>query len=384
MHRIKYIPVIFTLLLLNACIKPFDPQIESNKENKYIVSGRITDTEGWQEVEVSLSSPVGSPKYLPVSACQVNIFDDKGNVFSLEEYLPGRYRVWVDKEYLNPGTSYQVRTTTPGGEELVSGFDTMPAGPVMDSVYYQLKDIATADPEKFVRVMQFYVDLHAEGKFSQYYKWEIYETWEYHAAHPAEYYYDGTHHTIYPPDYTNNVCWITALVKNIYTVSTKGLYQNTYNQYPLHSISGHSSRLGYMYSILVRQLALSERAYNYWEQLRVNSNEQGGLYEKQPLAVKGNMVNVNHPENDVLGYFFAASESSRRYFYKDIEGLELDFGDNCMEDALGRMGWLEFTKYDYPVWYYYNEKGYLRILTSECIDCRVSGGKTEKPDFWPK
>ncbi|MFH1297569.1 MAG: hypothetical protein ABIJ04_09890, partial [Bacteroidota bacterium] len=86
MLQIKNISVICILLLLFGCIKPYDPVIDSNVENKYVVSGRITDTEGWQEVEVSLSSPIESPEYIPVSACQVIILDNNGNVFSLEEY----------------------------------------------------------------------------------------------------------------------------------------------------------------------------------------------------------------------------------------------------------------------------------------------------------
>jgi hypothetical protein len=136
--------------------------------------------------------------------------------------------------------------------------------------------------------------------------------------------------------------------------------------------------------MLVNQFALSEGAYNYWEQLRINSNEQGGLYEKQPLAIKGNMMNVTNPDRDVLGYFYTTSVSNKRYFYHDVEGIELDFRDNCMEDPLGRMGWLEFSPEEYPVYYYFNEKGSLRIITRDCIDCRVSGGTTVKPDFWPR
>ncbi|NQV03618.1 MAG: DUF4249 family protein, partial [Bacteroidia bacterium] len=244
MHRIKNILFILTMLLLFACIKPYDPQIDSSVENKYVVSGRITDIEGWQEVSVSLSSPIESPEYIPVPDCEVTILDDKSNVFLLEEYEPGQYQVWMGQEYLTTGTSYQVRVTTPGGEELVSGFDRMSPGPELDSVYYLLEDIPTPNPDINLRVMQFYVDLDAEGDYSQYYKWEVVETWEYHAAHPAEYFYDGRLNQIIPPDYSNKVCWITGLVKNIFTISTKSLAQNIYNHYPLQHIDGHTSRLG--------------------------------------------------------------------------------------------------------------------------------------------
>ena len=381
-YKIFYYSWIFSLGLLSSCIKPYYPQIDANAAKKYVVSGRLTNREGWHEVEVSSSSPIESPVYIPVSACQVKILDDKGNIFLLEEYEPGQYHVWISQEKLACGTAYRLTVTTPDREELASGFDTMPAGPQVDSIYYSIKDVPTSDPEKSMRIMQFFVDLKAEGEYSHYYKWEVEETWEYHAPHRLEYYYDGTHHTVDPPDYSKKVCWSSGMVKNVFTISTKNLSQNSYKQYPLHFIDGHTSRLGVLYSILVRQLALSEGAYDYWDQLRINSNEQGGLYEKQPLAIKGNMVNLSNPDREVLGYFYAASESTRRYFYHNIEGIDLDFSDGCIEEIPGKGGFRAYEPREYPI-YYYKPAGGLKILSNECIDCRLMGGTTVKPDFWP-
>jgi hypothetical protein len=371
------------MLLLFGCIKAYTPPIDGNAENKYVVSGLITDKEGWQEVEVSLSSPLQSPQYNPVSRCLVNVFDDRGGIFELEEHLPGKYQVWMNQADLLPGTSYRVTVVTPEGESLESGFDRMPKGPMLGSVYYALEDIPTTDPSVSNRVMQYFVDLDAAGDYSLFYKWEILETWEYHAALPAQYYYDGVTHEIIPPDSSNMVCWITTPVKNVFTLSAKGQSQNEYKKYRLHAIDGKTSRLGYLYSMLVRQLAVSEGAYNYWEQMRINSNEQGGLYEKQPLAVKGNLVNKTHPDKGVHGYFYAASASSRRFFYRDIQGIDLTFNNCCSPWSLGMFGWKEVLPWEYPVYFYYNEIGALRLLNLECIDCRILGGTTVKPDFWP-
>ena len=383
MSGIKTILFLLPLFLFFGCIKSYTPQIDSNVESKYVVSGLITDKEGWQEVEVSLSSPIQSPKYIPVSGCMVNVFDDKGAVFELQEEVPGKYRVWMKQADLLPGTSYRVTVLTPEGETLKSGSDKMSNGPVLDSVYYDIEDVPTSNPSISNMVMQFYVDLNAIGDYSQYYKWDILETWEYHAALAAQYYYDGKMNEIKPPDSSNMVCWITTPWKNLFDLSTKSLSQNTYKKYPLHAIDGKTSRLGYMYSMVVRQLAVSEGAYNYWEQMRINSNEQGGLYEKQPVAIKGNLVNETHPEKDVLGYFYAASVSDRRYFYHDVPGIDVGFYNFCSPQQLGTFGWREINKWEYPVYFYYNEVGALRVLNIECVDCRKLGGTTTKPDFWP-
>ena len=383
MLRINNIFFIFILLLLFSCIKEYQPAIDSDLENKFVVTGRITNTAGWQMIEVSLSSPIGSPAYIPVGGCLVMVRDDKGNAFRFEEWQPGQYQAWMRQIDLRPGSSYQVTVITPEGETLESGFDKMPNCPPIDSIYYAIKDIPTTNPSINRTVMQFYVDLNAVGNYSQFYKWDIEETWEYHAPLPAQYYYDGSHHEIIPPDYSNMICYTTSQVKNVFTVSTKNLSQNSFYQYPLHSVDGLTSRLGILYSILVSQYALSEGAYNYWEQLRINSNDQGGLYEKQPLAIKGNILNKSNPDKEVLGYFYAASVSARRYFYHDIEGIYLGFDNYCYPDDLGKFGFREFFPWEYPVYYYYNEIGIIKILNLECIDCRKLGGTLVKPDFWP-
>jgi hypothetical protein len=383
MPRLNNISALVFILLLGGCIKPYYPVIDASAENKYVISGRISNLEGWQEVDVSISSPVGAPKDIPAGGCQVVVTDDKGNQFILDELQPGQYRRYMNQEFLVPGISYKVMVTTPDGEQMESGFDKMPNGPQIDSIYYSFLDVPTQDPTVTYRTMQFYADLNAVGDYSQYYKWEVVETWEYHAARPVEYIYDGTFHQVDPPDYTNIVCYMTTPVRNVFTISTKSLAQNVYKKYPLHSIDGTTSRLGYLYSMLVSQVALSEGAYNYWEQLRINSNDQGGLYEKQPLAIKGNIVNKSHPDRVVLGYFYAVSEANRRYFYHDIEGIDLTFNNMCSEDYLGRFLWKEFGPDDYPVYFYYNGMT-PKILSRACVDCRLLGGTTNKPSFWPK
>ena len=383
MRLIKNISLILLLAVVSSCIKPYDPKINSNIAKKYVVIGRVTDHEGWQRVKISLSSPIDNPEDIPVEGCQVEIHDDLGNVFTMEDYGSGSYLVWMDQQYLNPGTSYYVVIHAPDGSELTSTPDRMQEVPPVDSVYYELVDVPTNDPAVYNRGMQFYLDLNGEGYNCRYYKWEIAETWEYHSAHALEYYYDGNFHHVYPPDSSNYTCWLSGVFPKLFTLSTESFSANSVQKFPLHFIDGSTSRLSVLYSILVKQYALSEEAYNYWDQMRVNSEQQGGLYEKQPLAIKGNIVNVTHPDRDVLGFFYAVSESDKRYFYKDIPGLELDYYDYCSDDTLGRMGFAEFVPSDYPVYYYYNEHHFIRILSHECVNCRSRGGTTVKPDFWP-
>jgi len=253
----------------------------------------------------------------------------------------------------------------------------------VDSVYYIRKDLPTNITGQVISGIQFYVDLDGGNINSRFFRWEAIETWEYHVDYPREWYYDGSVHHISPPDYSRKVCWATQLVKNIYTLSTEDLVQNKYDRLFLHFVDNHTSRLKYGYSLLINQFALSEAAYSYWDQMRINSSEQGGLYEKQPLSISGNLHNNTNPDQKVLGFFSASSVESKRIFIRNVENLELDFPTFCTPGVL-RKGLIEISPEDYPAFLMGNDKGYWNVqLANECVDCLSIGGINIKPDFWP-
>lgn len=384
MHRIKNIGAFFlTVMVLHSCIKPYDPDIETSVSSQYVVSGQVTSQEGYQEVSVSMTSSLENPEQIPVNGCKVEIHDDLGHVFVMEETNPGKYGAWIDGEYLNPGTAYKVIVTTPTAEILESDYDTMAACPPIDTVYYLREDLPTSDPAQPMPGIQFYVDLDATGYDDRYFMWDLEETWEYNVRFAKEYYYDGDFHKIDPPDSSLMTCWITRPVDYVFTLTTLNLAQNRYLNYPLQFVDNESSRLLILYSLNITQMALSEGAYVFWDQMRINSSELGGLYEKQPITIVGNMHDRTDPSRKVLGFFYAAGINVKRIFVKDVPGLEMNVQDFCGPMPLGRFKWKEFRPDQYPVYYYFNESHAVRTLTEECYDCRSYGGVQVKPDFWP-
>jgi hypothetical protein len=371
------------VIMLQSCIIPYEPHIDSKDINKYVVSGQITDHNVYQTVSVSMASPIGDPQFIPVSGCYIRIFDQKGNEFEMQESEVGIYKVKIDSNYLIPGNSFKVEILTTNGTSIESDFDRMSKCPEVDSVYYARKDLLSNSPRQDTKGIQFYLDLDGGNIDSRFFKWEVFETWEYHAEYPREWFYDGSVHHIFPPDYSRKVCWSTELVKNIYTLSTENLIENKYDMFPLNFVDNHTSRLMYGYSLLINQFAMSEAAYSYWDQMRINSSEQGGLYEKQPLSITGNLHNNTNPDQEVLGYFSASSVKSKRIFVRNVENLELDFPAICNPFS-PRYGFREINPSDYPTFLMGDEDGWRMVfLNTECVDCLTLGGTNIKPDFWP-
>jgi len=385
MHRINvfFFLLLIVGLMISSCIKTYVPDILSKDENKYVINGAVTDIDGTQTVNISVTSPIDDPQYLPVPGCVVKISDDNGNEFQMEDMGDGDYKTFIDPAYLLSGVSFKLEVTTPAGDHIVSDFDQLSECPVVDSVYFKRKDLEGNEAGKYTLGIQFYIDLHGTENSSHFYRWEPIETWEYHAEYPLEWYYDGTVHHVTPPDYSRSVCWSTIKIPQVFTLSTDNLAENKYEMYPLHYVNNLTSRLGYGYSLLLNQYALSKAAYIYWDQLRINSDQQGGLYEKQPLAIKGNMHNLTNPDSDVLGFFGATSVKSKRIFIQNVPDLPLDFSNLCSPAGL-RKGLIEITPRDYPGYLMGDaERYYLVLLNPECVNCLVSGGTNVKPDFWP-
>lgn len=383
MRRNKLVINAILLLLLVSCIKEYDPEIKAADERKYVVRGEITDNGEEQIINVSLTSPSETPGYIPVTGCVVKVMNDRGNEFDFQDSGEGNYSALIDQQYFVPGTLFKVEVTTPDGKQIVSDYDVYNVSPPVDSVYYLREDIEWNIPGMFTRGIQFYLDMNGSGYDSRNFRWEVIETHEYHAMYPREWYYDGQVHHIFPPDYSLKVCWLTREVPYIYTLTTNNFSENRYRKLPLHFVDNKTNRLLIGYSIQIRQYSLSDAAYDYYDQMRSNSVEQGGLHTRQPISIKGNLHYSGESDQQVLGFFSVSSLKTKRIFVRNVEDLPIEVEPVCVPLRL-RRGLREIAPYQYPAFLMGDETGYSLIQLDEgCVDCRTGGGDTLKPDYWP-
>jgi hypothetical protein len=368
----------------DSCIEEYIPDIEAGESRKYVVSGQLTTEREEQVISVALASSIRHPGPVPLNDCTVRIADENGNSFAGTEFEGGKYRIRIPRGNLIAGLSYRLEITTPAGASLVSDFEELLDCPDIDSVYFTRESLPTNDPGVFIEGIQFYLDLDARGYENAYYKFDVEETWEYHSEYPLEWYYDGEFlHHVEPWDYSHSVCWKTRIIPDIFILNTAELQNNTYRRYLFHFVDNTTQRLVYLYSILVKQYAVSQQAYVYWDQLRMNNVEQESLYETQPLPVQGNLKNLTDPEQPVLGNIVVSSVKTKRIFVKDVPDLEINFQPDCAVSLL-RYGLRDLTPdvYRYPVYLYIDRNGFFE-LTPECIFCEMMGGSVTPPPYWP-
>jgi len=334
-------------LFLTSCIKRYDPEIKSSDAKKLVVTGQVIKGTTIQQINISQTAAVSEPQYkyyVPVTGCRVNIVDSNGNSYYASDKRNGNYESSIPANKLIEGASFKVQIFTPEGENIVSDFDMLMDCPDIDSVYYRVEQLPTTNPSTAINGIRFYCNLDAKNFSCRNFRWEAVETWEYKA--------------IFASSSDRKVCWITAMIHDIFTLSTINLSENVYNNFALHFVDNYSSqRLLYGYSLLIKQYSMSAAASDYWGKIRNNYADQGGLYSKQPIQIVGNMHNLTNPDKKVLGFFGASTLKQKRIFVGKIYGLAMEFQD-CEKDP--------DTK---PPPY--------------CYDCLFDGGTNVKPGFWP-
>jgi hypothetical protein len=366
------------LLIFNLCIDPFEPDI--NEEAGLItVDGSLIKGKEKQTITISRASSLMETEFIPEENCNVKIIDEYGNEFMFYEESEGTYTAEIDDEFLQYKRNYKLIFSTPEGKTYESTLETLLESAPVDSFYYVKENQYSSSLEEMEERVQFYVDLKAPEEGARYYRWELVETYEYHSPYYLGAIYDGEefHYYIPIPSDTFYTCWTTQKVSGLYSSNTVNLMKNEKKKIPLNYVYRGSIRFSVKYSLLIKQYALNEGAYDYWNQAKVEAEESGGLYTTQPARSLSNITNINDSEEKVLGFFWVSSCSEKRIFFEE-PGEYLMPHDYCVLQSFNP----EEYAGSYPVYLVGNPRRPLKYADKECFDCTLRGGSLEKPDFW--
>ena len=382
MHQNKWTIAILFAVLCSGCIEPFEPEIEE-QDQVMVIDGGINDSDSIQTITVTTSSPYNNPKFQPVSGCVVRVEDDAGNGVVFQEIGNGIYQASLEPGFMEVGRAYKVQVFTPDEKTYESEYDSLQSCASIEDLSYRLEVQPTSDPQVSYYGVRFYADVLGSMENSRNYLWTFEETWEYHSTYIIQYIYDGhTLHDYTPQLHDLQICYLTDSLANYEVGSTMQLERNEIHQQPLHFVTNQSPRLRFKYSLLVKQHSLSYDAYLYWNKMKAQAGDTGGLFETQPSSSRGNIYNVNDPGEKVLGYFYASQVREKRITVS--ERFEFPIAEFvCPLDTAYR---LEDFTFDYP-YYMFSLSPFGRgppfgYSLKECHDCTYRGGVTTKPDYW--
>lgn len=377
--RIKnYIILICLIVSITSCVDEYWPNVDKY-EKLLVVDGLLTNGDDPVVVKLSLTSSINNIEFIPLSGAEVYITDENQIETSLTETETGTYLVLDSSFSGHVGISYHLHINLPDGRNYIS--DTcrlLPPSPI-DSVYGVPESFNIEDENKDLHGVQFYIDFHNDLPEKYYLLWRLNQTFKYEATFDIDYTWEGSF-IPYPNPDSLKTCWHTIQIKDIFVFSNKYLDGNIITRFPLEYVSTKTKQLSIRYSLFVKQLSISEDAFNFWNALKDQNIDQGNMYSRQPIQIKGNIRNVENTNEPVLGYFIVAGIEKKR-IYLNRPALPFYY-DICVPDFD-----LRFIAFEpesiWPIYIVdFMFRGFAKGAHDVCFDCRWEGGSLTPPDFW--
>ena len=379
MNRVRPIICLLTAFFVTACVYDFHPGIVG--EAGYVsIEGDILigDT---SRFEVRMSTDLENKKNVGDSLTYtLRVEASDGTVYPLQDTIVVLTDADLSQEY-----RLVVEITAPFERSYVSQWAPVEIAPKIDSLTYVISEDRTR--------MDINISTHTDGP-TGYLHWDAAETYEYHSAIYASDFYvpSGTVYKgktyqegliPFEDDENYYYCWKSQYRSDVMTANTTDLTEDKLVDYTLYSFTNMDREVSSLYFVELTQKRLSEEGYRYWEKIHSNSTDVGGLFSPEPSELRGNIVNVDDPDELVLGFIGVTTVSRvRMYIDNYILGFCYWRGPFYGDMALDPRTWGAYWRSGYRFGFYADDGPHW--LPGECVDCtRLSGGTKDRPWWWP-
>lgn len=287
----------------------------------------------------------------------------------------------VDQLALDAGSQYQLKIVTSDGNEFRSALSNVQISPPIDSVYWNQDSAFNA---------HVYLNTHDPSNQTRYYRWQYIETWEYHSAYNSVLDYNNGNIIFRPLDNQIYRCYKSLPSSSIEVLSTSQLSSSVVNKFEIAEIPQTSEKISETYSILVNQYGIPLDAYNFWSNLKRNTEQLGSLFDLQPFTELGNITCVNNPSVNCIGFISFTTLQSKRIFISKNDVVNWNYfpyyGLECSIDTIPVQ---DIDKYFQPPGGPYSNSligtamGPYLLSSILCVDCTYHGGSSVKPPYWP-
>ena len=338
-------------LFLAGCLSPID-RFADYAGGQLVVSGQISTL---QEYSIVYVGRTANSERLPepVSGAHIVLYEDgiRASFFDEDQTRPGRYL--LSGMQGTPGRVYHVQITLPDGKEFTSAPERMPLLAGDDEVFYRFEREEYTDGEGTV-AERLFLNIYTNHTLPSseaplFLKWHVEEVY---ALSPTDF-----------PDPFSNVpptCYIDQQIdpQRIVLFSTEGTTATSIPELLVASrLVDPTFKERHYFTTF--QSSLTPEAYAYWQQVNVVANQSGSIFDAPPARVKGNILNVNNPAQEVHGYFQATNQVMDR-FYLLPDDVPFRMTLHCEYRS-------ERNYYDYP---------------SECLDCTSVRNSSYKRPSW--
>ncbi|HOY19564.1 MAG TPA: DUF4249 domain-containing protein [Haliscomenobacter sp.] len=354
MNSLKQYTWFLLLLLCSGCIKELNFEL-GKQDDLLVVYGILTDQPGKHLFRVTRTNAferqVDSE---PISGATLMVVDSKAQQYPFVELSPGFYLFKDTLFQASAGERYYLEIDVPNQGRYRSDIEVMPTPVPMDSAYPRVK------VKDFDQTLQVMADVQIPSDPTGIYlRWDVTRVWRRTSINLQLLFNDFFR---YPPPAT---CYMTESIQPN-TVQLFGSRRR--DAFKLREQVVANIEPDYKFfernAFAVVQYRISEKAYEYWNNLNKIGNPAGTIFDVPPASVRGNIYNVDNPKERILGYFEVAAVDTS-YTYTDLSIFRYYIADPCSRD---------FSKRIWESTYFFDP---------ECTYCtNIKGHSLKVPKFW--
>jgi len=331
----KHLYILMVLLLLGSCIEPVD--IKTTEEKKLLVfQGFISTEPGPHVFKLSKSAKYGSI-FEGFSQKEENatifIKDSDGEQTFLIETFPGTYQTPVGFQ-AQVGKSYTLVINSTGGQ-YISSEERVIQAPQLKEVSAEFSSLSTSDTLDFSSGVQFYAHFDDPAEEQTFMLFQNASTYEIHTR-PELYRIPGMGGgTPAPKD-----CCALCYRKEVNTSTNVNLYSDSRTdgndvRTEAYFVGDDGLRFVSKYHMILKQHSLTREAFQFYKLLKEQLEISGDIFDPPPGSVRGNIINVDNPDVDVIGYFHATDVSVDSVFVDQSlitkKQKPVQINDDCRE-----------------------------------------------------
>lgn len=378
---------IYALLTLpviaGACKDPYVSPYSSPATGYLVVEGYIS---GNTTTRFSLTRTIPLPgdSALPAeNGATVEVEGSDNSTYPLQGQGNGIYSS-SDTLKLNAQILYRLHIKTTNGEEYRSDLVPLKPTPPIDSINFIEND------DNSIRI---YANTHDPADNTHYYQWTYDQVYEYHSAENTYEYYDRdtTPPGIVdrPPGDSVFRCWTAANSTTIILGSSTKLASDVIYEQPLKLIPPNDIQTSVLYTMLVKQYALTADGYTFLSEMQKNSESLGTIFDAQPTQLTGNIHCLTTPAEQVIGWVSAGTVQQQRLWIARYQ-IQSAYSFSCpvKDTILIPKDTLQLLSFYYyggwtPMFAVGPFGGAWESNYTTCLVCTARGGTNKAPSYWP-
>ncbi len=309
-YKILIIGVV--LFSISACIDELNIDVEGNKRI-LVVEGFITTQPGPHRVMISKSAKYGSildEAIIRETGATVWVRDEDGEQVFFEEDGVGSYYTPVEFK-ATVGKKYTLFIVLANGERFVSVPEEIHPVPPIDSLIVLFKKQPSLSDITFGSGVEVYARWQDPIESDNFYMWDA--SGIYLLNTRPELFLDRGFFGdpfINPKDCCST-CYITEHNVNTELKIFKDNLSNGIEHTELVAyIPDDGGRFMDKYMVVIEQASLTKEAFQFFDILKNQLSIQGNIFDPPPATIRGNIISLDNPDDEVIGYF-RASDSFR-------------------------------------------------------------------------